>query len=66
MIGKVKVVSCSMKVHPATCSMLECYPLRELQQYARSIGVAVGKTKVEMIDNLMRSNKATICGGLGN
>jgi hypothetical protein len=66
MIGKIEVRSCSNKVHPATRNMLECYPLKELKQYARSIGVKPGRTKDQTIHRLMVSGKATICASLGN
>lgn len=59
-------VSLSNRVHPATRNMLEVYPLRELKYYAETLGVEVGKTKEQTIDNLMASGKATICGSLGD
>ena len=61
-----QIRSCSHKVHEAYGWMLDKYPHKELAEYARSIGVAVGKTKQETIDNLVRSGKATICAWLGN
>ncbi len=61
-----KAVSLSNRVHPATRNMLECYPLRDLKYYAEQLGVEVGKTKEQTIDNLMASGKATICGTLGD
>ena len=66
MIGKVQVTSWSNRVHFATRNMLDCYPHRELKEYAMALGIEVGKTKDETIANLLRSNKATICGSLGN
>lgn len=54
------------RVVSVTREQLQAFSLKELRYYAASIGVPSGKTKDDVITNLLESGKATILAQLGN
>lgn len=61
----VRVRVWSNKVHPATAEMLMKYPVSELREYARDLGLKPERLKQTLAFQLAIAG-ATICGGLGN
>jgi len=56
----------TQKIIPATRETLRLFSIKDLRRYAKDLGVQTGKTKETIIENLMRSGKATLLAQLGD
>ena len=54
------------KVIRATLTNLHAFTRKELREYAKDLGVDMGRNKKDVIINLIVSGRATICASLGN
>ena len=54
------------QVVPAYAVQLWRFSLPALRAYAKALGVPVGRSKANVIENLVASGKATMCASLGN
>lgn len=69
MIGNVTVTQAQSVVIPCshvTYATFAAFSKDELRRYAKSIGVKIGRSKIDVIVNLVESGKASICATLGN
>jgi hypothetical protein len=66
MIGKIKLREGETRVIPVTLYALAKFSRAELRGYAKSIGVPVGRGKMETVANLLHSGKATMLAQLGD
>ena len=54
------------RVVPATREALWKFPKKDLDAYAKTLGIEPGRTKAYTIDVLVWSKKATLCATLGD
>lgn len=66
MIGKVTCHVVETQVVPATKEALERFTREDLRNYAESLGVERGRNKIDTINNLLASGKATLLAQLGD
>lgn len=62
----MQIVEVAQRVVPVTYQGLDKFSRKDLEDYAKSIGVPCGKTKHHTINRLLNSGKATFLATLGN
>lgn len=60
------IIEIPTRVVPASREALEKFNHKDLRDYAKSLGIEPGRSKVDTIIFLMESGKATLCASLGN
>ena len=54
------------RVVPASREALLCFTMKDLRAYAKELGVRSSSSKWVLVDDILRSGKATLCAFLGD
>lgn len=63
---QIVYIAMTTKIVPATAEALRKFPKKDLESYAKRLGVPTGSNKEMTIDYLICSRKATLCASLGD
>ena len=59
-------VEITTRVVPASREALECFPLKDLREYAKALGVQHGRPTKKLIVDALLLSRATLCASLGD
>ncbi len=67
MKGKIMFIEITTRVVPATVQQLEMFPMKDLRDYAKVLGVdAKGANKSQLAHRIYLEARPTLCASLGN